>query len=96
MYFQGIGEPPLLLATTVFFAIKDAIKAARAENGLKGRFDLDSPATVERIRMACTDKITALVSRSCILDIFNTALLYLIYLQNLNERNLIHLTCKIV
>ncbi|CAG8657664.1 4470_t:CDS:2 [Dentiscutata erythropus] len=42
---KGIGEPPLLLGNTVFFAIRDAITAARL------------PATPERIRIACDDKI---------------------------------------
>ncbi|CAG8780628.1 6050_t:CDS:2, partial [Racocetra fulgida] len=47
---KGIGEPPLLLGNTVFFAIRDAIKAARY-------FILRSPATPERIRIACDDEI---------------------------------------
>ncbi|CAG8545594.1 29996_t:CDS:10, partial [Gigaspora margarita] len=42
---KGIGEPPLLLGSTVFFAIREAIKAARL------------PATPERIRIACDDEI---------------------------------------
>ncbi len=57
-----MGEPPLFLAASVFFAIKDAIVAARAENGLTGSFRLDSPATCERIRMACADRFTEQVS----------------------------------
>ncbi len=55
---QAVGEPPLFLAASVFFAIKDAILAARAEGGLTGTFQLDSPATCERIRMACVDRFT--------------------------------------
>ncbi|XP_071497121.1 xanthine dehydrogenase/oxidase-like [Diadema antillarum] len=55
---KAIGEPPLFLGSTVFFAIKDAIKAARAEEGLTGNFRLDSPAVAERIRLACEDKFT--------------------------------------
>ncbi|XP_013383775.1 xanthine dehydrogenase/oxidase-like, partial [Lingula anatina] len=55
---KGIGEPPLFLASSVFFAIKDATSSARAESGLKGRFRMDSPATAERIRMACEDQFT--------------------------------------
>ena len=55
---QAVGEPPLFLAASVFFAIKDAITAARAERGLTGIFKLDSPATCERIRMACVDQFT--------------------------------------
>ncbi|XP_078674888.1 xanthine dehydrogenase/oxidase-like [Branchiostoma floridae x Branchiostoma belcheri] len=56
---KAVGEPPLLLASSVFFAIKDAVSSARADAGLKGTFRLDSPATAERIRMACQDEFTA-------------------------------------
>ncbi|XP_035686516.1 xanthine dehydrogenase/oxidase-like [Branchiostoma floridae] len=56
---KGVGEPPILLASSVFFAIKDAIYSARADAGYKGIFRLDSPATAERIRMACKDQFTA-------------------------------------
>ncbi|XP_071965549.1 xanthine dehydrogenase/oxidase-like [Antedon mediterranea] len=55
---KAIGEPPLLLAGSVFFAIKDAIRAARRDAGKEEIFRLDSPATAERIRMACADSIT--------------------------------------
>jgi len=60
---KAIGEPPLFLANTVFFAIKNAIYAARADRAQElgkpkpGFFRLDSPATAERIRMACLDFI---------------------------------------
>ncbi|KAF4519991.1 hypothetical protein B566_EDAN005491 [Ephemera danica] len=53
---KAIGEPPLLLATSVFCAIKGAIAAAREDAGLSGRFRLDSPATSARIRVACVDQ----------------------------------------
>lgn len=55
---QAIGEPPLFLASSVFFAIKDAIIAYRKESNISSNFRFDSPATVERIRMACLDHIT--------------------------------------
>nr|XP_026690657.1 xanthine dehydrogenase/oxidase-like [Ciona intestinalis] len=55
---KGVGEPPLFLAASVFFAIKNAIVSARIESGLSPDFRLDSPATVERIRMSCGDKFT--------------------------------------
>jgi len=55
---QAIGEPPLFLSASVFFAAKEAIAAARADAGLHGNFRLDSPATPERIRMACEDQFT--------------------------------------
>jgi xanthine dehydrogenase/oxidase len=50
---KSAGEPPLVLANTVFFALKHAVAAARADNGDQSWPALDSPATVERIRMAC-------------------------------------------
>ncbi|KAK8737718.1 hypothetical protein OTU49_004207 [Cherax quadricarinatus] len=55
---KAVGEPPLFLAASVFFAIKEAVAAARAEQNLDPVFRLDSPATAERIRMACQDFIT--------------------------------------
>ena len=55
---KAIGEPPFFLGATVFFAIKDAVMAARAENlDSNEYFDLDMPGTSERIRMACADDI---------------------------------------
>ena len=60
---KGVGEPPLFLGSAVFFALRDAIKAARAENGTHGAFHLDSPASCERIRMACCDGITKRFSK---------------------------------
>ncbi|KAL7174122.1 hypothetical protein ACSBR2_033390 [Camellia fascicularis] len=56
---KAVGEPPFFLASSVFFAIKDAIIAARAEAGYDNWFPLDNPATPERIRMACTDEFTS-------------------------------------
>jgi len=51
---QGIGEPPLLLSSAVFFAIKSAIKSARVDAGLPTDFVFDSPATVGKIILACS------------------------------------------
>lgn len=61
---QAVGEPPLFLASSIFFAIKDAIRAARTQHGgdnAKQLFQLDSPATPEKIRNACVDQFTTLV-----------------------------------
>uniref|UniRef100_A0A3Q3BJF7 xanthine dehydrogenase n=1 Tax=Kryptolebias marmoratus TaxID=37003 RepID=A0A3Q3BJF7_KRYMA len=58
---KAVGEPPLFLAASIFYAIKDAISAAREESGLTGPFRLDSPASTERIRNACSDRFTKLV-----------------------------------
>jgi len=56
---RAIGEPPFFLGTSVFFAIKDAIRSARIQElGEEGRqFILNLPATSERIRMSCGDTI---------------------------------------
>uniref|UniRef100_A0A6Q2YZD5 Aldehyde oxidase 6 n=1 Tax=Esox lucius TaxID=8010 RepID=A0A6Q2YZD5_ESOLU len=55
---KGIGEPVLFLGSSVFFAIKDAVAAARAEAGMDGPFTLDSPATPERTCLACNTDFT--------------------------------------
>ncbi|WAR00696.1 XDH-like protein [Mya arenaria] len=60
---KAVGEPPLFLAASVFYAAREAISAARADAGLRDYFRLDSPATPERIRMACEDQFT---NRQCI------------------------------
>ncbi len=75
---RGVGEPPLFLGSSVFFAVRDALKAARKQWGVvprtlgdfktveeavsasgeeDGFLRLESPATVERIRMSCADPI---------------------------------------
>ncbi|OSX71439.1 hypothetical protein BU14_0533s0004, partial [Porphyra umbilicalis] len=86
---KAIGEPPLFLAASVFFALKDAVYAARsaaaaaddaAAAGEGKRRDapvggappplppprvphvrLDSPASVERLRLLCPDPYLARV-----------------------------------
>lgn len=57
-----MGEPPLFLSASVFYAIKDAIYSARKDSGLTEVFRLDSPATPERIRNACVDIFTKMVT----------------------------------
>ena len=47
---KASGEPPLVLSTSVFAAVRHAIAAARTENTY---FRLDAPATVDRIQVAC-------------------------------------------
>ncbi|KAG9188127.1 xanthine dehydrogenase/oxidase [Alternaria panax] len=56
---KGIGEPPLFLGSTVFFALREAVMAARKMNGKKddGGWNLDSPATCERLRLAVGDDL---------------------------------------
>jgi xanthine dehydrogenase/oxidase len=50
---KEVGEPPLVLANSVFLAIKAAIRASRLERGLTGLFRFDAPATVQEVRRAC-------------------------------------------
>ena len=64
---RGVGEPPLFMGSAVFFAIRDALKAARKQYGVQaeigidskddGLLRLESPATPERIRTSCVDPI---------------------------------------
>jgi xanthine dehydrogenase/oxidase len=54
---KAVGEPPFFLGCSVFFAIKDAVSAARGKNA--GYFEFRMPATSERIRMACNDEIAS-------------------------------------
>lgn len=52
-----IGEPPLFMGSCVFFAIRDALRSARAQFGETAILHLTSPATPERIRISCADPI---------------------------------------
>lgn len=54
---RGVGEPPLFMGSSVFFAIRDALRAARTQYGVKDVLTLQSPATPERIRISCVDPI---------------------------------------
>jgi len=51
----------LFLSSSAFFAIRNAVASARKDNSLSGYFRFDSPATAERIRMACGDSLTVQV-----------------------------------
>lgn len=55
---KAVGEPPLFLGSSAFFAVKEAIYAARRDAGLgDAHFELRSPVTPERARMACGDAL---------------------------------------
>ena len=62
---KGVGEASMACGTCVFFAVRDAITAARLENGemaaeQAAEFVLDSPATPERVRLCCGDAYVAM------------------------------------
>jgi xanthine dehydrogenase large subunit len=48
---KGVGEPPLMLAMSVFFALQKAVNAARAEQQ-KTPISINSPATAETLLLA--------------------------------------------
>ena len=54
---KAVGEPPLMLALSAFFALKDAVSASA---GHRAPVALDAPATPERILLAC-ERAKALV-----------------------------------
>lgn len=56
---KAVGEPPFFLGSSVFYAIKDAVRSARRENsgGKETYFEMRLPATSERIRLYVNDDI---------------------------------------
>lgn len=58
---KEVGEPPLVLAGSVYLALKNAIMAARADRGRTDWFLLEGPATVQRVREACLVEAADLV-----------------------------------
>ncbi|MEK6410081.1 MAG: molybdopterin cofactor-binding domain-containing protein [Acidobacteriota bacterium] len=54
---KEVGEPPLVLAITAYFALKHAVLAARRDRGHPEWFFLEAPATVQRVREACLVEI---------------------------------------
>jgi xanthine dehydrogenase/oxidase len=54
---KEVGEPPLVLAITAYFALKHAVLSARQDRGHDEWFVLDAPATVQRVREACLVEI---------------------------------------
>ncbi|KAI3481440.1 hypothetical protein L1887_56142 [Cichorium endivia] len=63
---KGIGEPPLFLGASVFFALKHAIADARRQyvGDEAERFHLVAPATPERIRVAIGDPLVRLADET--------------------------------
>ncbi|KAB0379218.1 hypothetical protein FD755_007002 [Muntiacus reevesi] len=55
---KGLGESGMFLGSSVFFAITDAVAAARKERDIAEDFTVRSPATPEWVRMACADRFT--------------------------------------
>lgn len=47
------GEPAYLVGGAAFYAVKDAIYAARTDEGESDWFEMDMPASVDRVQQAC-------------------------------------------
>jgi xanthine dehydrogenase/oxidase len=55
---KGVGEPPLFLCSSVFFALRDAVVSARKANGLnEPLLNFQSPCTPEILRLAIKDDL---------------------------------------
>jgi xanthine dehydrogenase/oxidase len=52
---KGIGESNVQLGLSVYFATKEAVRAARLEHGLSAEFSLDFPASVDRVSKVLPD-----------------------------------------
>ena len=51
---KASGEPPLVLSTSVFMALRECIRSARKDNGLNDDFfTLNAPCLVDDIAAAC-------------------------------------------
>ncbi|XP_017779111.1 PREDICTED: xanthine dehydrogenase-like [Nicrophorus vespilloides] len=60
---KAVGEPPLFLASSALFAIREAMKSARLGQYMPPYFRLHAPATAEKIRMLCDDHITERIKK---------------------------------
>uniref|UniRef100_A0A4W4EHP9 FAD-binding PCMH-type domain-containing protein n=1 Tax=Electrophorus electricus TaxID=8005 RepID=A0A4W4EHP9_ELEEL len=60
---KGIGEPIVFLGSSVFFAMKEAITAARTDVGLSGPFPLRTPATPEHACLACNTHFNQMIPK---------------------------------
>ncbi len=49
---KEVGEPPLMPANRVFFALEGAIRTSGVERGLEALFRLAAPPTVQEVRRA--------------------------------------------
>lgn len=50
---KATAEPPMVLGSSVFWALRDCIAAVRADRGLSGWFDLSAPASTQAVQLAC-------------------------------------------
>ena len=58
---KASAEPPMMLSCSLFFAVRDAIAAVRADQGLTEWFDLPTPASTQTVQLACGINAASLV-----------------------------------
>jgi xanthine dehydrogenase/oxidase len=61
---KAVGEPPFFLSSSVYFALKDAVRAARedAAGATATKYEhvrIDAPLLAHRLRLACNDHVLA-------------------------------------
>ena len=61
---KGVGEVACFLGSAAYFALRNAVQAARADAGFTGAFDLGTPATVRRVRQRLAGSCGAGLLRS--------------------------------
>ncbi|KAF9876609.1 xanthine dehydrogenase [Colletotrichum karsti] len=61
---KGTGEPPLFLGCSVFFALREAVKAAREMNHVREPLVLNAPSTAEKLRLAVGDNLCCIGNMS--------------------------------
>jgi xanthine dehydrogenase/oxidase len=73
---KGVGEPPFVVSSSVFFAVRNAVRASREQqfetsgksygvgDEMAPYFVFNLPATSERIRMGCIDSIVSVATGS--------------------------------
>jgi xanthine dehydrogenase/oxidase len=58
---KAVGEPPCVVANSIYFALKVAISSARADAGISGYFALDVPSTVDLRQLSCLTSATRFI-----------------------------------
>ena len=58
---KAVGEPPMLMACSLMFALKDAIHEARRHLGESEHFELHAPMTVRNTFEACLPNLSSYV-----------------------------------
>lgn len=53
MRSKAVGEPPYVIANSVYFATKSAIASARGDRSAMGYFELAAPSTIDIRQLAC-------------------------------------------